>query len=273
MNIFIVLPATSGLLAQVSVSYFTGLTYGGAAVAVSAVSSASRLYFQFACDLTLIRPIVAVTQLEAASLQTTISINNKIVTKAATNLQLALNALVNNGAPPTLSATGTYSWTDVDIAADNSGLMHLSNAQCTQFMSLISSQSWLKSQLAAEMAKTLPVPLSGIVFGTGNITCKAYRVFGTASDQRAAFTVNGLTVTAYYALFAQDATYVVYGSSGVDHSVQKVEAAGPFLSKDNVRTALEKSLRLTYVTQLQSYIGLSCACPFCSLHSCAFLSS
>ena len=254
------LPATSGLLAQVSVSYFTGLTYGGAAVAVSAVSSASRLYFQFACDLTLIRPIVAVTQLEAASLQTTISINNKIVTKAATNLQLALNALVNNGAPPTLSATGTYSWTDVDIAADNSGLMHLSNAQCTQFMSLISSQSWLKSQLAAEMAKTLPVPSYGIVFGTTNVTCKAYRVFGTASDQRAAFTVNGLTVTAYYALFAQDATYVVYESSSVDHSVQEAEIYGPPLGVGTVKLALQASLRRVYLALVQSYLGLSVLC-------------
>ena len=99
-------------------------------------------------------------------------------------------------------------------------------------------------------------PRQGIVFSSEAITCQPLTVFGTMADERAVFAVSGLSLIAYYGLFARDATYVMYAGS-VDHSVQEYEIAGPPLGLNNVRWALEDALRRIYLPALQSNLSLA----------------
>ena len=193
--------------------------------------------------------------LENARLQEAIHDNTAIVTAASSNVQLQLMSLSQNGAPPSLLATGTYGWSDLNLADEPSGLPFMTNAQCAQFTAFVESQTALKSALSIEMAKTLPVPRQGIKFSSEAIVCRPLSAVGTMPDERAVFRVSGLSLTAYYGLFARDAAYVAYVSN-VDHGAQSYEIAGPPLGLNNVRWALEDALRRIYLPALQSNLSL-----------------
>ncbi len=161
---------------------------------------------------------------------------------------------MQNGAPMSLFATATYpSWSDIGITVDSSGLPHLTNLQCQLFQSLMPS-SLLKTRLSIEMARVLPIPSTSIVFPSSNLTCGPYNPLATQDDQRAAFTVSGLTMTALYTLFAQGATYVTYNNPSVDHSQQVSEILAP-LSISAVRNAFQSSLRRIFLNVYYDYLG------------------
>ena len=202
---------------------------------------------------------VAVSLMENARLQETILVNNAIVSSASTALQLQLMALSQNGAPPSLLATGTYGWSDLNLADEPSGLPFMTNAECAQFTAFVPSQAALKSALSSQMTQALPVPAHGIVFSSAAITCQPLTAVGTMADERAVFRVSGMSLIAYFGLFARDGAYVTYAGS-VDHSVQEYEIAGPPLGLNNIRWALEDALRRIYLPALQSNLSLSLSC-------------
>ena len=195
-------------------------------------------------------------QLEAAILQSVATQNNAISSAASSALQSTISNLVQNGAPSvSLFATGTYSWSDLQVAVDGSNLPPLTNDQCTAFMSTVTSQSALKLQLASMMAQILPVPASAILFPTANLACGPYYPFGTRGDQEAVFAVTGLRIMALYTLFANGPSYVAYVNTSVDHSQQQAELSAP-LNLENVRNALQTSLRVVFLQGYQQYLGL-----------------
>jgi hypothetical protein len=197
---------------------------------------------------------IAVVLQQQATLQAVIERNNALASAASVALQSSISNLVQNGASGSLLATGTYSYAALDISSDAS-LPKLTNEQCSLFMSAIKSQAALKAQLSTEMAQVLPLPASGIVFGSSNITCKSFTTLGTKGDQRAVLLINELKLTTMYTMFAKGASYVVLASAGADTSQQPLELFAP-LSLQTVQAALQDALWRVFLETLMSYYGV-----------------
>jgi hypothetical protein len=150
--------------------------------------------------------------------QQVVSLNSTALSAAST-LQGYLSSLKTKGAASPVLATGSYAWIDVNIVDDGSDVSPLTNDQCAIFMSRNSQQAEIKSRLATEMAKTLAVPASSIVFGSGNVTCSPQYRFQTLGDQLALFSVS-FNISAPYTSFARGAVHVIFANSSVDRSIQ-----------------------------------------------------
>ena len=209
--------------------------------------------------------MIAVQQLEKSLLSFEASAQSSLAQSIAANVAQDLGSLLGNGSSLQLLATGTYNWTNINIVDDGSNLPPLTNAQCLVFNQFfVAAQSSLKSQLAAQMAKTLPLPADGISFASGAIVCGPQYPLQTRSDQHALFVVEGLQLTTLYTMFAKGVGYVTYASPSVNHNLQVSEALAP-LSIAAVRSALQTSLRRVFLATMQSYYRLShtCICYIC----------
>ena len=166
-----------------------------------------------------------------------------------------LLSLQNYGGVEPLLATGSYGWTDLDIADDNSNLPRLTNDECAGFMGFEASASTLKTTLATELAKTLCVPSTAVQFSSSAITCAAQYPFQTGGDQHATFTVH-LQIKSLFAFFASGASYVMYANaSAVNVGMQSPETTAP-LNQQNVRSALQTSLRRLFLEANTANDGL-----------------
>ena len=202
--------------------------------------------------------LASVNSFFTALLNAQASAQSGVASSAGTSLQAAITSLATFGATPSLLATGTYSWTDIDIVHDVSSLPSLTNSQCSRVMSFVSTvrgQSGFHSDVVAQMVNVLPVSRGGVSFPGGNLTCGPFYPLGTADDQRAVFSVQGLQLTALYTEFGRLATYVTYANSSVDHSLQPAEIAS-LLNSANVRTSLQDAMRVVVLSYLRQYYGL-----------------
>ena len=202
---------------------------------------------------------------EATVLKQVGAYQTSLATTAQSTISSILSDLQLIGADNSSSATGTYNWTNINIVDDGSNLPPLTNAQCLVFNQFfVAAQSSLKSQLAAQMAKTLSLPADGISFASGAIVCGPQYPLQTRSDQHALFVVEGLQLTTLYTMFAKGVGYVTYASPSVNHNLQVSEALAP-LSIAAVRSALQTSLRRVFLATMQSYYRLShtCICYIC----------
>lgn len=176
---------------------------------------------------------------------------NKQASSAGSNVDALLSSLDRYGAEAGLLATGVYSFSDLDIIQRAKSL---TNALCSRFMSSNVSQSQFQQRVATEMAKILPVPSSGISFASG-LQCGPYYPFQTRPDQRAAFSVQGMSIKTMYTRFGSNANYVTYSSANVDHSAQPFEITAP-LSAANVKLAMNTALRIVVLGVLQQSLSL-----------------
>jgi hypothetical protein len=166
-----------------------------------------------------------------------------------------IDSISSHGAQSKFLAIGLYSWSDLNNGNDES-LPFLTNEQCERFLSAISSQADVKSNLAEELARVLPALSTGISFiGSNNIRCGPKVAHQTRGDQQAVFEVTSMQISAFYLYFASGATYVTYADTTLDRSAQLAEASA-LLGKAAVRVALQDALRRVFLATLRDDYGL-----------------
>ncbi len=168
----------------------------------------------------------------------------------AANNQTALT-LLENGAPLSAMAVASYAWSDLGVADDNSPLAVITNQQCQTLMSFTSPEAF-KTNLADQLALVLPITAKSVQF-VGNVTCAPMLPLQTRPDQRAVFSVT-FTLSALYTLFASQAAYVRFPDT-IDSSMLGTELTAP-LSLKSVRSALQNSLRRSFLTNYQDATGM-----------------
>ena len=174
-------------------------------------------------------------------------------TKLLADAQHALANLSAYGGAAAYLGTGTYSWSDIDIVADGSNFPRLTNGQCNIFNQFFSSsQLLLKSTLAAEMAKILPVPAGGFGFQTSNIVCRPQYPLQTRDDQHALFALE-VAVTGLYVYFANGASYVTYNNGAVTTGNKQLSETSAALSQARVRAAVQLVMRRVTLNTLQAH--------------------
>jgi hypothetical protein len=174
---------------------------------------------------------------------------------SSNDIQQQLTITDNFGAPSSLLATATYpNWVDLDINVDGSPLPHLTNSQCSNFRSLVTSTQ-LKARLIDELSRVLPVSSFGIVMPTSAVNCNPAFSLATYPDQQAVFNINKLKLTSVFTLFS-DESYVVYNNGSIlNHTLQPPEATAP-LSVFAVRQAVQAALGRIFFDTFQNFTGL-----------------
>jgi hypothetical protein len=210
-----------------------------------------------------------------------LSFEEQVQATLASDVSTSLNALLTYiaryGCSPSIIATGTFSFTNLNIVQDTSSLPRLTNGECSRLLESVSDED-LKSQFAEQASVLLPVFPGGIEFPDDELKCTPAFPFQTAADQRAVFAINGLKLSAVYTLFSRTAANLEISPS-LDRNNQPPEISAP-LNSQKIRAALQDALRLVVLTALRDSYGLLFSfptsrlicfrcrykCPFCPVH-------
>ena len=234
------LDPSSSLASALQASFFTGLAYKG----TPSVGLDSRA--------------ASAQQMQTAMVQNQLNQANNASSLAAAQASQLLQGCSVQGGPQDQLATGTYSWTDLDIAGDGSGSPHLTNKDCAMVMSEVPDEATRKLSLLTELYRVLPVGTAGLSI-SGSVSCGPKNVMQTRDDQASVFQVSGLSVSALYVLFARNASYVTFtSSSAVNQSLQVSEGQAP-LSSARVELEVEAALHRVF---LNVYEALLCKSAF-----------
>ena len=198
--------------------------------------------------------IYTVLSLESMLSTATLQQQKNLVSSLTGQLSAAMVSLQVTGSAPSILATGSYGWNDLNIYDDSNPLQPMTVGGCANFLSQQPSQSALKKSIIDELVKTLPIPSSAVNIQY-TVTCGSKYPFENRPDQWAVFSVTGLSIGGRFTLFASTANYVAYASVNIDHKLQPSEFVAP-LSQENVRVALEQALRRVYLGSLQTYYGI-----------------
>ena len=198
-----------------------------------------------------INPFISIAgKFEQAYFQLLIPQKLALANSQTASLAASINDLKNHGSDTSMLATGTYSWTNLDVEDDGSSLPPMTNKDCHIVVGIETTAVSLKALLIAELAKILPVPVAGLTISSP-ITCAPRYPLQVRDDQASVFTVHGLGITTRYTLFGSDANFVTYTGT-VDSTLQQPELLAP-LSNHNVRQFVQEALRRIYLSEVEQY--------------------
>ena len=133
-------------------------------------------------------------KLEQAYFQLAIPQKQASVSALTASLAASISDLKNHGSDTSMLATGTYSWTDLNVEDDGSSLPPMTNKDCHIVVGIETTAASLKASLMTELAKVLPVPVEGLIV-SNPITCAPRYPLQVRDDQASVLTVRGLGIT------------------------------------------------------------------------------
>eukprot|EP00042_Codosiga_hollandica_P049811 m.584942 g.584942 ORF g.584942 m.584942 type:complete len:1002 (-) comp57966_c0_seq4:1275-4280(-) len=150
------------------------------------------------------------------------------------------------GVSPSVSATGTYEWTNLLIGDQGTSTSTFTNLQCKTVEDYL-NQSDIQTRLTEELTRELPITAGAVVY-LAAVDCHPTISLQTLDAQPAQFTVK-LNITSLYTLFPIGASYVRFPSS-VNASLMH-PAGEALLDEDLVHAVLQRALGRMFLQALQ----------------------
>ena len=197
---------------------------------------------------------ITVDGLYTIMIQSNLAIYQTAIQNDNASLASDISNLKNYGAPASLGATGTYSWSNLNGLVSGLNALPAKNSDCANVMNYWNGNfSGMFYNFTKALVVTLPIPYTSVAM-LSNITCGPVNPVQTLPDQPAYFTAY-FTVTTNYVMYAQSATYVTLSNPSVDTTLQYQENAAP-LNLANVFAAANRAVYNLIVYSVRGSLGL-----------------
>ena len=190
--------------------------------------------------------------LQMQIVQTQLNVFNANIDAGSKALDQSYEQLYYIGTPLLNSAEATYTYGDLNTVVPSLGNLPLTNGDCSRVNTALTAAD-LGAVFEEKITQLLAVTFDGFELN-GDIVCVPAMATQTRADQAAYFKLS-FNVTAYYGFFPNNPSYVLYASSGLNHTQQPSEAQSA-MGIGNVAAQLQRVLRTIVLESSQETLRM-----------------